>query len=435
MSEPADPIAERMVLAIALAAPSQAAPVFVSLPANVWTDERHVLLAAILADRYTRGIPVERRGVMRDCADRAGTDAAAQRIGQFVIDLGAAELPASSVGYYAERIVSLAMARKVRAEAQRFEQKILGAVGLDDDELFRSAVTSMREACDDALVGFKSQAVEPPLSAADLLAGSDEYDWLVPGLLERTDRVILTGFEGHGKSYLTAMVAAAIAAGIHPFTTEQLPRRFSGYRVLVVDCENSRRQLRRRFRRLLAQVDDVCAANGMAPTDWSTVLRFVIRPEGVSLTDPRELARMEQAVAASAPDLLVIGPMYRLSKVDVRDEQAAKELTDVIDLLRVRHQLTVLIETHAGHGQGGSGSRQIRPLGSSLFLRWPEFGYGLRPHESTAHMEHPSLMEVSAWRGARDERHWPKTLRHGKTLPWEPADPDYWSDAPVWRAA
>lgn len=435
MSEPVDPIAERMVLAIALGAPSQAAPAFASLTPDVWTDERHSLLAAVLADRYSREIPIERRGVMRDCVDRAGTDAAAHRMGQFVMDLGGSEVPASSIGYYVERIVSLSAVRRIHAHATRFGQRVLGAVAADDDELFRNAVTGMREACDEALLGFKAQPMEPPLSAAGLLSGSDEYDWLVPGLLERTDRVIITGLEGLGKSYVTAQMAATIAAGIHPFSTEPLPRRVGGYRVLVVDCENSRRQLRRRFRRILRQVDDACIANGVEPADWSTVMRFVIRPEGVSLTDPRELARIEQAVAATAPDLLVIGPMYRLSKIDVRDEQAAKELTDTIDLLRVRHQLAVVIETHAGHGQNGSGTRQLRPLGSSLFLRWPEFGYGLRPHISVAHMEHPSLVEVSAWRGARDERNWPKTLRHGDTLPWEPADPDYWKPAPVWSAA
>jgi AAA domain len=435
MSEPVDPIAERMVLAITLGAPMQAAPAFAALPADVWTDERHVLLAAVLADRYAREAPIERRSVMRECVDRAGTDAVARRMGQLVVDLGDSEMPASSIGYYVERVASLATARRIGRSAQQGAQRIFAATEVEDDGLFRRAVTDLRDACEEALVGFKSQPVEPPLSAADLLAGSDEYDWLVPGLLERTDRVIITGFEGHGKSFLTAMIAATIAAGIHPFGAEPLPRRFSGYRVLIVDCENSRRQLRRRFRRLLSQVDQVCAAHGMEPADWSTVLRFVIRPEGVSLTEPRELARMEQAVTATAPDLLVIGPMYRLSKIDVRDEQAAKELTDVIDLLRVRHQLSVLIETHAGHGQGGSGARQIRPLGSSLFLRWPEFGYGLRPHESAAHMEHPSLMEVSAWRGSRDERHWPRTLRHGQRLPWEPADPDYWKPVPVWSAA
>lgn len=430
----ADPVAERMLLSIALAAPDHAAATFAALPADVWTDSRAVILAAVLSDYYARAVPIEPHAVIRACAQRAGTDHVAQQMSRFVTDLLEGSLLAPSMSYYADRVAGLARLRRVHQQSRRFGQRILEAARVDDDDYVRHAITEMRAACDDAIM-FRSRPVEPPMSAAELLESEDSYDWLVPGLLERTDRVIITGWEGHGKSYLAAQAAATVAAGIHPFTAEPLPRRFSGYRVLVVDCENSQRQLRRRFRGLLAQVDKVCAGEGVDPADWGQVLRFVIRPEGISLTDPRELARLEQAVAATAPDLLVIGPMYRLSKVDVRDEQAAKELTDVIDLLRVRHNLAVLIETHAGHGQSGSGARQVRPLGSSLFLRWPEFGYGLRPHESTAHMEHPSLVEVAAWRGARDERHWPKTLRHGSRLPWEPADADYWRNAPVWKVA
>lgn len=432
MSEYAtDLIAERLVLASVLAAPTQSANIFATLPTDVWTDNRCSLVATVLTERYQRNIPIERLGLLRECADRAGTDHKAKQIGQFIYELGGTDLPTGGLGYYAERIVSLATIRRAHNAAVVCQQKLMGAADLDDDDIFRDAITGMREACDNALLAFKSQPLEPPLSAADLLTGSDEYDWLVPDLLEYTDRLIITGSEGLGKSFLAAQIAATVAAGIHPFSTEPLPHRPNGYRVLIVDCENSRRQLRRRFRKLLSQVDAACTANGTEPADWNTALRFVIRPEGISLTDPRELSRMEQAVTATAPDLLVIGPMYRLSKVDVRDEQAAKELTDTIDLLRVRHNLTVVIETHAGHSTNTAGTRQLRPLGSSLFMRWPEFGYGLRTAPESAHEEHPSVVEVGAWRGARDERNWPKRLRHGTTLPWEPADPEYWDRTPL----
>lgn len=430
-----DPIAERLLLAGVLAAPTQSARLFAALPLDVWTDGCCRLVADVIARRYKREIPIEPLGLMRECTERAGTDHTAQQVGRFVADLTGTAIPPGGLSYYAERIVSLATVRRVHSAALRCAQIVsVSATELNDigDTMFRTAVTGMRDSCDDALVAFKAQPPEPPLSAADLLTGSEEYDWLVPGLLEYTDRLIITGNEGLGKSWLTAQLAAAIAAGMHPFSTEPLPHRPGpGYRVLVVDCENSRRQLRRRFRKLLRQVDAACIDNGIEPADWNTALRFVIRPEGISLTEPRELARMEQAVTATAPDLLVIGPMYRLSRIDVRDEQAAKELTDTIDLLRVRHHLTVVIETHAGHGTNNSGTRQLRPLGSSLFMRWPEFGYGLRPHSSVAHDEHPSLVEVGAWRGARDERNWPKLLKHGGVLPWVPADPEYWNRAPL----
>lgn len=425
-----DPIAERQILGIALNSPAIAAPAFAILTADCWTDERHAIIASVLTDRYARDIPIEPNAVAKAAMERAGTDDRARKLAELVLTLYAQAPPADSVGYYAERIGALATIRRVELKARQFAQRIAGA-DVDDDETFQHALNDMRDAVDHATLSFKATAPEPPMSLADLLAGSDTYDWLVPGLLERTDRLMITGSEGLGKSFLSAQVALTVAAGLHPFSGEPLPYRHEGYRVLVVDCENSRRQLRRRFGQLARQVGKLAQENDLEPPDWATCVRFVIRPEGVSLTEPRELARMEQAVASTAPDLLAIGPMYRLSKVDVRDEQAAKELTDVLDLLRVRHNVTLMAETHAGHGKDGSGTRQLRPLGSSLFLRWPEFGYGLRAHPDAANEEHPSLVEVSSWRGARDERHWPRLLRHGRRLPWEPANEDYWSDAPL----
>jgi hypothetical protein len=430
----ADPTAEQIVIATTVAAPAQSAQIFMALPADVWTNGICRQVAVVLTEKYQHGTPIQRHDLLRECVERSGTDHHAQQTGRFITELGDMAIPPTGLAYYAERLTTLATIRRVYAETLRCGQGVTASATEPNDigdDMFRTSVTTMRNACDDALVTFKKQPTEPPLSAADLLTGSDEYDWLVPGLLEYTDRLVITGTEGLGKSVIAGQIAATVAAGIHPFSTEPLPRRSNPYRVLVVDCENSRRQLRRRFRKLLHQVDEACISNGVEPADWNTALRFVIRPEGISLTEPRELARMEQAVTATGPDLLVIGPMYRLSKIDVRDEQAAKELTDTIDMLRVRHHLTVVIETHAGHGTNSTGTRQLRPLGSSLFLRWPEFGYGLRPAPEAAHEEHPSIVEVGAWRGARDERNWPKRLRHGSTLPWEPADQDYWGRTPL----
>lgn len=45
-----------------------------------------------------------------------------------------------------------------------------------------------------------------------------DYDWLIPDILERGDRVILTGGEGAGKSTLLRQIGVQCASGIHPFT-------------------------------------------------------------------------------------------------------------------------------------------------------------------------------------------------------------------------
>lgn len=413
-----DHVAERQILGIALASGTVPA-----IRPDAWTDERHRLIAAVLAERDKRNIPIEPQGVAKAAMARAGTDQKAKQIADLVLTLYGQASPVAALPHYVERVTALAAVRNAKKSALRFAQ-YCDSADLDDEDRFATELGLLRDSCDETAVSFKATSAQPPMSLAELLDGTEAYDWLIPDLLERTDRVMLVAPEGVGKTELLSQVAVTVAAGLHPFLGDPLPP--GEYRVLVVDCENSRRQLRRRFRRLAGQVDNLVADAGLDPVDWSTRLRFVIRPEGVSLTDPRELSRMEQAVAAAQPDLIVIGPLYRLSKVDVRDEQAAKELTDCIDLIRVRHQVAVMAETHAGHGQNGAGMRALRPLGSSLFLRWPEFGLAMRPHSDCVDEEHPSLMNLVSWRGARDERNWPRMLRHGKRLPWEPANDDYY---------
>jgi RecA-family ATPase len=44
---------------------------------------------------------------------------------------------------------------------------------------------------------------------------------VIPGLLERRDRLMLTGEEGLGKSYLLRQIAVMAAAGLDPFDHRQ----------------------------------------------------------------------------------------------------------------------------------------------------------------------------------------------------------------------
>jgi replicative DNA helicase len=421
-----DPVAERQILAIALAAPDAAHATFNALPPNAWSDSHNALVAAVISEQFARDEPVDPAVISRKVIDRAGTDAAAKQLGRLVTDLATTALPAESLSYYAERVAKLAVVRRVAAEAQRLAAAVNSAARIEDDEVFTSAVRRMRTELENAEVSFAPAAVEPPMSLEDLLSQDYAYNWLVPGLLECTDRLILTGFEGTGKSYLLAQFALTIAAGLHPFTGDPFG---DPQQVLVVDCENSQRQLARRYQKIREVVNYLREVKALSPIDWRRQVRFVIRPEGVALTEPRELARIEQAIAATGPRLVVAGPLYRMSKLDTRDEQAAKELTDTLDMLRVRHQFALIAEAHVGHGAAGQ-QRHLRPTGSSLFLRWPEFGYGIRAFADAVAEEHPSTVEVVAWRGSRDERHWPKLLKHSDLLPWTPANHDYY-DRPL----
>ena len=243
-------------------------------------------------------------------------------------------------------------------------------------------------------------AVDPP------------YDWIIEGILERGDRLIWTGAEGLGKSVVGRQLAVAAAAGIHPFNNSYAAPR----RVLWIDCENSPRQGRRHFRKL----ERASVAKGRRVPDGG--MRLIHRPEGIDLTREEDVAWFLERVHAHKPDLLYIGPLYRLHATDINDETAARKVTAALDSARVKSDFALIVEGHSPHGDSG-GQRPVRPIGSSLFRRWPEFGYGISPA-----MDGDPCKEVCvrAWRGARDERHWPRFLMWGEDdneWPW--VDPDH----------
>lgn len=237
----------------------------------------------------------------------------------------------------------------------------------------------------------------------------DPYDWIVPNLLERGDRLMLTGFEGLGKSVLGRQLAVTIAAGLHPFTFElNKPAR-----VLYIDCENTPSQSRRHFRRL---ADTSISYQQRVPEGN---LRLIHRPEGIDLTRADDAAWLLERVTAHQPDVLFIGPFYRLHAANMNDELPARKTIGVLDEARVKANCALIIEAHAGHGEGLRG-RSVRPTGSSLLLRWPEFGFGLRPAEDGDGTTN-RLVDFIAWRGARDERDWPQSLVRSERVnewPW-----------------
>lgn len=267
-------------------------------------------------------------------------------------------------------------------------------------------------------------AAPQPTLAVDLwdfLDASDAPpDWVVPGLLERGDRLILTGFEGLGKSMLVRQLAICAAAGIHPF----IPSWSTDYHaatVLFIDCENSEAQSRRKLRPIattIKQLGREIPRGGM---------RLLHRPEGVDLTREEDIAWLLERVTAHKPDVLFLGPFYRLHNANMNDEQVARSVVAVLDAARAINGCALVTEAHAGHGEPGK-NRAVRPTGSSLLLRWPEFGYGLVPNPTAEPDDKGRCrhVDVIAWRGPRDERDWPTHLQYGATgdLPWKPWKPE-----------
>ena len=240
------------------------------------------------------------------------------------------------------------------------------------------------------------------VSLADILTIPDDADWVIPGLMERRDRLILTGHEGLGKTTMVRQLLILPAAGIHPFTFEQV----EPVSALVVDAENTGKQWMRATWWMAEQAKHRGSAD---PTR-----RIHLHLSGrMNITDPAQLGGVHRLIDQHKPEIVFIGPLYRLALRMNTDDDIAPVIA-ALDSIRDRG-VALVVEAHAGHAVGVNGVRDVRPRGSSALLGWPEFGYGIRKD-----MELPDLFEFVPWRGARELRDWPEKLRRGGPgqFPW-----------------
>lgn len=253
-----------------------------------------------------------------------------------------------------------------------------------------------------------------------------EYDtpaeWLIPGLIERGERIVLTGHEGHGKSVIMRQVAACAAAGVHPWTGT--PSGRPPCRVLHVDAENSRRQIRNGYRMIRRVITGL-------PAGWEQRITVHVRADGLDLPG-RDAGWLHQVAAECSPDLIVIGPAYKLMLGDPQKDRDVLALLSVLDSVRIRHNAAMIIEHHSPHGDSTFGSRTVRPYGSSVWRRWPEVGIGVAAHDMSkegewqqqeaAKWKRPQWLDIIDWRPAREDRDWPALIGWGAVgeLPWKP---------------
>ena len=250
-------------------------------------------------------------------------------------------------------------------------------------------------------------------SLGDILAiPEEEPDWVIPGLLERQDRIIVTGHEGLGKTTLVRQMLIAPAAGVHPFTFEQIPP----IRCLVVDAENTERQ----WKRAASWLAEKSRREGVRDPRPHVMISTSGRRD---LTRPDDLGAIHQMIDEHKPDLVFLGPLYRLA-VKMNSDDDVTPVIAAIDSIRDRG-VALVIEAHAGHALGANGIRDVRPRGSSALLGWPEFGFGIR--KDTSDGATPEMFEFVAWRGQREQRDWPVKLQRGAPGHWP------WIPIPDWQ--
>lgn len=235
---------------------------------------------------------------------------------------------------------------------------------------------------------------------------TDDYDWLIEGLLERGERLMVVAAEGAGKTTLARQVAILAGAGINPFTYSKIPP----IRTLMVDLENPEKIIRRQSRRIIDAINFDWGKNH--PID----AHLWMKPNGIDILSSQGRELLEAQMELIKPELLVLGPIYK-SFVDPGSKTSTALITEVtmyLDFLRARYGCGLWLEHHAPLGNALAG-RQIRPADSAVWMRWPEFGFGLSIDPTAS----PREYVWEHWRGARDNRVWPARLKRGVVFPFE----------------
>lgn len=236
----------------------------------------------------------------------------------------------------------------------------------------------------------------------------DSFDWLIPGLLERSERVIVVAAEGVGKTMLARQVAICVGMGIHPFSFQKIKPQVT----LSVDLENPERIIRRTSRSIYGAAFSVSG-------NKNPQAHLLIKPQGLNLLRVEDRAVLEEMMERTQPAILVMGPLYK-SFIDPggrTSEAVAIEVARYLDVVRDTFKCAMWLEHHAPLGNSMT-TRELRPFGSAVWSRWPEFGVALQP-DSTGVAFH---YDIRHFRGARDERRWPTRIKRGKRFPFEVVD-------------
>lgn len=225
-------------------------------------------------------------------------------------------------------------------------------------------------------------------------------EYVIPNTLAKGERFILIGFEGTGKSTLTRQIAAMVAGGIHPFNY----RKVEPKKVLYIDAENHPDQVDENWSGLVGLMD----RHG-ARIERGQLIVMEEWESNIDLASVEGSMWLTERVHAYQPDLVVMGPLTNMAGKDLRDDEPVRKIRNAVNAARTVCNSAFIMEHHAPHKGPMDKERQVRPYGSSLFLKWPDYGYGMKPTETEG------LYEWYKNRGPRvRSRLWPGWIREGR---------------------
>ena len=247
---------------------------------------------------------------------------------------------------------------------------------------------------------------------ADLMSLEVEHEpFTLPNMLKRNERLVLTGSEGGGKSVFVYQLLTGAAFGVDTFTLERTEPK----RVLFLDVENNEFQARANLDKIVPTLREI--APDVDP-EWRSMKRRT-----VDLLATKDRLDVIRRITHYAPDILYMGTAYKLTDITEETHRSVRAIQSVVDRIRQDLSCTVIVEHHAGHGHMND-RNNMRPEGSSYWLRWPDFGYGMQPIVTSNGQR---LMRLGAWRGDRaTDRKFPYAVKQSNVMPWAPIYEDEW---------
>lgn len=237
---------------------------------------------------------------------------------------------------------------------------------------------------------------------------------IIPGMLKRDWRALVVAGEGAGKAVLMRSMAMATAQGIHVMTHAPI----EPHRTLYADFENPKEAI--------VETGEILETHLMRTVADYDETRFRVWHEmgGINIRDRRDRSNFVREIKFQKPELVCIGPLNKFYRKHGREnyEDAAAEVIDILDDLRVKFEFALVVEHHAP--KGDMKNRDLVPMGSQRWLGWPELGIALRENELVK-----TTNDVEFFRKSRLKSNWPDhILRDASYLiagVWDSGRPDF----------
>jgi len=393
MDVPFDAEAEAMVIGWLVGSPKRnPSPVLDVLEADDFYKPTTGRIYAQIRDRFERGETWSRHDL--DVADPLEL---AEWINAYTTVL---------VHTAVERVLTTAGRRRLMTAIRDGSQEL--ADGAAYDVVAASMIDSL------SVVSQSRGFADESLSAAEIIAnGASPTPWLVPKMIPAQSRTIVVAGEGMGKSMMFKQIGLKIAGGMHPFLSVWLDQPV---RVLGVDLENGDEVIFNAVRRITHQMR-------LDGADIDSMPYRHVRWLDLDLLSRHGRSRLENHIRQHRPDLVILGPIYQSYNrpAKMTEDDAVTHLMEFFDDMRARYGVAWLLEHHAPHASGGA-KRDLRPVGSSKWIRWPEFGVNFGSKEKPSNG--PEIWEVGRFRGDRiPVPGWPTSLQWGSRYPWEATYP------------